>query len=288
MCHYTEHDSPAVIETKQGEDTFLHAPIREGVIARLRSVRCLEAQMGSLPCQDYAKVLSNQQGTSLCFCVSDGVGSSFNAELAARYLATELVAWLQTLSTIPEDVATLSLSLHPRLEQWASTAQGELEKLALPAETPLVVRKIVQQGRQTRGSETVFLGGRIDYDPRASSGTSSQARVLFCWMGNVTAYLFTPTHKPMTLGDQNNDTNRWSTLHGCCGSLTLVSFLFDGLDRLIIHTDGLDTVGQALAHLDDDEVEERIQQLLRLPKNDDMTVLDLQWMNTPFADGDAL
>ena len=52
--------------------------------------------------------------------------------------------------------------------------------------------------------------------------------------------------------------------------------MLNTLDRLLIYTDGLNTIGDGLAALSDAELQERIQRLLLLPANDDMTMLDLQ------------
>jgi hypothetical protein len=145
-----------------------------------------------------------------------------------------------------------------------------------------LVREILEEQRAISGSQTVFLCGRVDYEERSPLlPASGHMPALFCWMGNVTAQLFTAEGTYITLGDRDNDRNRWSTVHGCLGALSLLILEPKVIDRLIIYTDGLDAIEQELAHLSEHELQARTQQLLQSPTNDDMTVLDLQWLHTP-------
>jgi hypothetical protein len=272
------------LESNQCVDTFAQISLNQSVTARLLSFRCQEAQAQALPCQDYATVMSQREGMSICFCVCDGVGSSYKGDFAAAYLAKCLVRWLQTLAVIPRASAKLLKTLCPCLDQWAHEAQMALLAHAIPSELPALVQEVLMDVRTTYGSEAVFLCGRIDAVKVRSPLLLSQAkrvRVLFCWMGNVSGQVFTTGNRSIAIGDKGNDYNRWSTARGQRGTVKTRIFTFDTIKRLTIHTDGLDGIADELANLSDEGLQTRVQQLLTLPTSDDMTLLDLQWQYAP-------
>ncbi len=287
MQHDAEDTSLMIIESDQGTDTFVQHSFGQTAHARLLSLRCRDASTQALPCQDYARVVSNREGSSICFCVCDGVSNSYKGNFAAQYLAECLVDWLQKLAVFPRKSSKLLKILRPRLNEWASEAQSALLCFDIPSELPALVREVLEELRSTYGSETVFLCGRIDSVERPRLRSQSHCvRALFCWMGNVTARLFITGDQHIDMGDKGNDFNRWSTVRGRHGNIQIKVFTFDTIGRLIVHTDGLDSIGGELADLSDVELQIRAQQLLALPTNDDMTVLDLQWLKTSFQKAD--
>jgi len=291
MQRVSDDSSLFVLESDQGADTFVQHSLGQTILARLLSFRCQEAQSQVLPCQDYARVLSNQQGSSISFCVCDGVGSSYKGNFAAQYLATSLVDWLQKWSLLPHKSSRLIKALHPRLDQWAREAQETLVCFETPTDIPALVREVLEELRTTHGSETVFFCGRIDtVAPLALQNTKERSlfvrpkpprfKALFCWMGNVSARLYLPDRPLLELSDSHNDSNRWSTVRGRRGSLSLQTLAFDSIDRLLIYTDGLAAMSDTLADLNDEALQEQARALLLSPTSDDMTVLDIQWLHT--------
>jgi hypothetical protein len=269
-----------MVESHLETDTCVQTIFGQFASVRLLSFRSQEAHTQTLPCQDYARIMSNKQGTSLCFCVCDGVGSSFKGDFAAQYLAVSLVNWLQKLTNIPKKPSKLSRRLQPRLDQWDREAQACLLSTRIPGELPPLVREVLEELRETYGSETVFLCGRIDIVGEFQSTTQShRAQALFCWMGNVTARLFLTASKHFDIGDQHNDSPRWSTVQGRKGQLKTQIVALDTFERLLIHTDGLNTLEKELTTLDNDALQTRMEYLRSLPSNDDMTMLDLQWLS---------
>ena len=258
--------------TDQTIDTLTRVQINSHVCVRLLSVRCREAQTQSLLNQDYASIISNDNGDSLSFCVCDGVGSSYKGDFAARYLTTQLLNWLQELTEVPGDIELFTNTLHGLLDLWAYDARIKLKKMLIPPETPSLAREVMEELRDTYGSETVFLCGRIDAFHR-----SQPAQAVFCWMGNVAARLTTPPHKEIVLGHTNDKSGRWSTAQGRRGEVGVWHTSIPVLERLIVHTDGLDSIGKNLALLTDDQWYAQTQHLLSLPTNDDMTALEIHW-----------
>jgi hypothetical protein len=276
-----QHNSDdLLLETGQGQDTFLRTLLGEYVSARLLSVRSQEAQMQDLLNQDYACLLSRKNASSLVFCVCDGVGSSYRGDFAAHYLAGQLLNWLQEMPEIPLKMSLFSDTLHTLLDVWAHDAQMKLRQMPIPPETPGLVCEVLEELRDTYGSETVFFCGRVDAgDWPLQSNTLYPIRIVFCWMGNVTMHLSISADRCIVLGDDADDTNRWSTLQSRRGEMTIWSDTLSTIEHLIIHTDGLDSVGARLASFTNAEWQTQTQQLLQLPKNDDMTALELRWMH---------
>jgi hypothetical protein len=266
------------IQSRPDKDVFTRTLVSDAMHVRLLSVRSQEAQSQNLVNQDYAQMCIRQDGSSLCFCVCDGVGSSYKGDFAAQYLATCVVQWLQDLTSTHVHASTFAEELNVQLNVWAREAQVKLQQIALPPETPEIVCEVLEELRDTYGSETVFLCGRIDR--QSSSEIAHPVQGVFCWMGNVTARIFLTGDCVATLGDSDDKVARWSTLRGARGPLTTRNMTFSAIDLLLVHTDGLEKVAQSLCHLDNDAWRESIQQLLLLPDNDDMTAVEFSWSNT--------
>jgi hypothetical protein len=190
------------------------------------------------------------------------------------------VEWLQKMVLFPRKSSKLLRSLRPRLDQWARNAQATLADQGISPELPAVVREVLEELRQSYGSEAVFLCGRVDTPEQAHAhAPSPRVQASFCWMGNVRARLFTTGGQSIEMGNKDDDVDRWSTVRGRHGTVRTQIFTLDSIDRLIVNTDGLETISGELANLSDDELQMRARQLHALPTNDDMTVLDLQWLH---------
>lgn len=266
-----------VLETDQMIDSITRAEVASSIVARLLSFRCREAQEQTLPNQDYAKVSYRKDGSSLSFCVCDGVSSSYKGDFAACCLAEYLVKWLQELPDLEEKSVRLRTALQMQLNQLAIAAQVQLSKLAVQQDVPQLVREVLEELCETYGSETVFFCGRLDYEASDDQKQVLLKDAFFCWMGNVTGRLFVDAKQYILLGEKTDKSGRWSTRHGCRGALHTWKQSLPALERLTVHTDGLDNIGEQLSTLDDDAWLTRVHQLLTFPTSDDMTALDLAW-----------
>src|ERR1700674_213395 len=113
--------SGLLLASNQQGDTFIRTQLANNVTARLFSMRCQEAQTQTLLNQDYACLVSQQD--ALCFCVCDGVGSSYRGGFAACYFASQLLTWLQEMTAIPSDLEQFSRTVHGLLDAWARDAR---------------------------------------------------------------------------------------------------------------------------------------------------------------------
>lgn len=280
MFHQSDERPQHIIENDPHSDSFISTLIDRQVAVRLCSVRCQEAQIDAAPNQDYARVVFASQGSTLSFCVCDGVGGSYQGNFAARYLATRLTDYLLALPQIPRSSRKVAVALRKQLTIWAREAQQELSLVEVSPDLPALEQEILVEQRDQYGSATVFFCGRVDYLPTDFSSTSQDIPALFCWMGNVTALACASPNTCEQLGDLQNDRNRWSTRSGQQGLLTIRISPLSKSDPLVIYTDGLERLGHQLAQFDDRQLQTHIRQLLPMPGSDDMTVLEFRWMNT--------
>jgi hypothetical protein len=275
---------PLIFESDPNNDRFIHVE-NDFASLRLLSSRCQESRTQSLPNQDYARLIADSEQASLSFCVCDGVGSSFMGGFAANYLGTQLVRWLQRLESIQfqgDEVESLHASLSNALAGWADSGQAELSRIrATPLQQSPLIQEVLEELRTSHGSETVFCAGRIE----TLAGERSQARqpldrpahILLCWMGNVQASLWQSETDAVDIGYIADHHTAWSTARGLCGTLGVYLGTLHTLDRMIVHTDGADSISPAIARLDDKQLADSVLGLLQLPASDDVTVLDVQW-----------
>jgi hypothetical protein len=272
-------EGDASLATDQTMDSFARLALGGGATVRLLYRRCHEARAQGLPGQDYAQLVSARHGTSLRFCVADGVGGSYKGDFAARFLSERLVSWLGGLDGIPGDEAATRERLAAALAEWAAPAQAALRGIAFPEGATGLVGEVLMELREGHGSEAVFVAGRVERALGADAGADAlRARALLCWMGNVSAWLYTAAGDAVPLGQSGDDRDRWSTLRGPRGRLALRTLALPTLRRLIVHTDGLDGIGPAIARLDDAALGSEADRLLGLPTGDDAAVLDIAWV----------
>jgi hypothetical protein len=188
---------------------------------------------------------------------------------------------MQTLTDLQVETSALVSQLDAQLNRWTGTAQKQLQQLVIPQSTPELVREVLEELRDTYGSETVFLCGRIDLDPISSSAEdpdrAHSAQLLVCWMGNVTAQVLPVMDQYVTLGGDDDKFARWSTLRGSRGPVTIWQRHLATIERLIVYTDGLNAIVPSLYNLDDKAWQAQTRQLHQLPDSDDMTALELTW-----------
>lgn len=271
-----------VFETDQATESRRQWVLGAHMSVLLHSLRCQEAQTQNLPGQDYARVVARVSpggGARLCFCVCDGVGSSYSGGFGARYLGIHVADWLFALDAIPANAQGLERSLSAELAQWSRTAQQELLAAGRPRVGSALEREVLEELRDQYGSEAVFLAGRIDVEGSfLASGVSSQARILLCWMGNVWAYLRSGGQRSQVFGALDDDRARWSSARGIRGALSVRILTTAAPWRLVVHTDGLAPLGDAILAMSDADLRREEQRLLGLPASDDMTLLALGWL----------
>jgi serine/threonine protein phosphatase PrpC len=267
------------LKTDQSQNLFVRQPFSYGSL-RLLYQRCRESELQSSPCQDYAEIAGNADDTTVCLSVCDGVGGSYQGDYAARYLGDAMVGWLAQMPLGHQDNHALANALVNQMAQWSQDSHADLNRMEVASSTPALVREVLEETRSGYGSETVFLSCRIDLLHTEQQGDQKvqPANMLMCWMGNVSAQIFTAPDTFTAFNLPGDDRNRWSTARGLRGSVAVRFLHVKDLHRLIIYTDGLADVGEHIWRMDDTELCDHARNTLAMPSNDDMTVLDIQLM----------
>jgi Protein phosphatase 2C len=268
---FSNENGMKIIRTNQSKEAFIRYAFQSHMAMRLLYMRCRETQANQSKGQDYALVSYDSQQARVYFCVCDGVGSSYAAEFAAYYLAQYMI---QLLPKVPEEPVNMKA-----LEEWFTTALNNGAQHAHRhllsrkdhQSSDALVREVLDELRTTYGSETVFWGGRLSLQNRENE------QALFCWMGNVSAIVATHDHQEVSLNDDQNDANRWSTGRGVRGKINIRCVPMTYIKRLLIFTDGLASLYPGLSSLTDSALQERCKELLERPESDDMTFLDFVW-----------
>lgn len=201
----------------------------------------------------------------LCFAVTDGVGSSFLGQLAARYLAQHLVSWLFALPAVPDERRLVAELTH-LLEELSDEADELVETYPVPEQLPDVVRDVLEQQR-SYGSETMFVCGRVDWSGR------SPARVGLAWLGDARLRVIFGAGVLRDFTGRTSD--RWSTSRGPRGSVRTWVGEDADVRRIIACTDGLVPELDAAVELGDAALDARLLTLAGRPASDDMALVDI-------------
>lgn len=181
---------------------------------------------------------------TLAFALCNGVGTSFQGHLAARFLGDRLLDWLWY--ELPPGVQGegLSIALGDHLRAWATPATEVVGQHPLPGDLPAAERDALEALRQV-GSECTFVCGRIDL---AGEG-QPQGRIALAWMGEERLRLWGRSREHTDeLPAGFAPGQRWSTRQGPLGGepAAYVAPLQEGEDALV----GLIAYSPGLAALD--------------------------------------
>lgn len=225
--------------------------------------RSSDSASRSEPTQDC--VVLGYDRTGLCFAVTDGVGSSFVGELAARILAHGVARWLFEL---PEDMDERTFS--PRLTDYLKLLAKDADKLVaafpIPADRPPLVTDVLKEQR-AYGSEAMLVCGRIEWP------NDGRARVWLAWLGD--AYMWIQPRKGEAQRLRGRTSDRWSSSRGPRGDVRSMIMPTEEVDRIIACSDGLLPELNAAIELADSALDARLLRLARTSASDDIAYLDV-------------
>ncbi len=214
---------------------------------------------------------------ALVFALCDGVSQSFFGDVAARILGYNLTRWLwdDPLAALPE--AALRRKLNALLAELAPLATREVQQMAIPADTPAMVRAVLDQKRAI-GSSAMFACGRID----PPSAHNPDGRLILAWVGDLRLRLWldhpTPQGKqrqPVKLGGRSSTHEQWSTLSGLVGTDSIHLYLSavqdpqGSLAQLRVFSDGLKQLDQAGPRLTPAEIDAALATARQAADSDD-------------------
>lgn len=201
----------------------------------------------------------------LCFAVTDGVGSSFVGELAARILARHVTRWLFQVPEMSHE-RSLSSELSAYLRDLAAEADKVVARFPIPEERSAVVVDVLEQQR-AYGSEAMLVCGRIDWPG------DGPARVGLAWLGD--AHLRVQLHDERVVDLSGRTSDRWSTKHGARGEVRSRIWATSEVRRITGYSDGLIPELDAAVELTDSDLEARLLRLASQSASDDIALVDI-------------
>lgn len=247
-------------------------------IVRLLLDRSSDGASRSEPSQDY--LILEHTPSRLCFAVTDGVGSSFIGQLAAQFLARNVVRWLFDRSPIVDE-HDLSSSLTAFLAGLTEEAGDVVASYPIPEGRSEIVLDILEQQR-AYGSEAMIVCGRIDWPGNGA------ARIGLSWLGDAHLRVQLSDESIEDLSGQTSD--RWSTRLGPRGDVQSWVRPTAEVARIIACSDGLLPELDAVIQLPDSALESRLARLAGESASDDIALVDIALMRNempPLTVGDA-
>ncbi|WP_002148328.1 hypothetical protein [Bacillus cereus] len=250
----------------QEKETVLQEKQSKHFTYRYSYVRAKETQDLNESGQDFLSFQVN--GTSFIFVLCDGVGMSFQGEIAAKFLGMKLLNLFEIFSETKQDISIL---LNEQLEKWEEEATEEIRTFQLPEETSWLLRDVLEEKRKL-GSEAMFIGGKIELIPN-----QEKAHVTIVTHGDSFVQLFQNQKDCLNVMKfERNIEKRWSTQRGIIGGELEVfskTLSKEEVNRIVIHSDGL----MSLMKYNFEEVLTEIERAQCSPTSDDISFLDISW-----------
>ena len=187
--------------------------------------------------QDYVAI--SLDGACCTFVVCDGVSQSFFGDLAARLVGDHLANWLrnEAFPRLTADALRESLLAHFQI---AATRHNQVVQEFVIPDTVSEIHQNVLESQRRSGSQSMFLGGRIDLPSRQRP----KGRALLVWLGDVRLRAWALREEWPILESRFQTRYRWSTKDGFLGA---PPFILDlpvdrhgfGVTELFAYTDGL-------------------------------------------------
>jgi hypothetical protein len=232
-------------------------------IARVLLDRAAASVEEDEPSQDFVALA--HAPSQLCFALTDGVGSSFAGDLAARFLAQRLVDWLCALEAVPA-AARLAADLAEHLHGLSTEAHELVARHEFEQEIAPYMVDVVERQR-AYGSEAMFVCGRIDWP-----GHGAQ-RVGVAWLGDAQLRVYRRGAVPEDLRGRTAD--RWSTRAGVRGQISARDWPVAEVERVLACSDGLLHELDAAAMLSDAALDARLVAASADQNSDDMALVDV-------------
>ena len=268
-------------------DDPLHIELDQLVETRLQALRgshfhCRFAYCPSEESRDSANLgqdalVIRATPSKLAFCLCDGVGQSFFGNLAATAVSRWLVDyfWNQPVDLITADGLSQAFAeALPALSQ-------DIDDFPIPEGTPIVFAEVLEEMRQ-HGSETMYVGGLVSW-PDEGPG-----QVVLSWMGDSRIRAFDRDNEERILPDCPSSTQRWSSRRGLLGQANVVSGNTDTFGRLLLYSDGLDSLDVECSPLESLDLQSRIDLARDAAGSDDISLLEIALIESPELRNDVV
>ncbi|MCM3006638.1 hypothetical protein [Priestia koreensis] len=210
----------------------------------------------------------------ISFVVCDGVSLSFCGDVAASFLGTQLLTWLDNARVdLLQNQHAAKEELFQFLTSAIDDATDEVKNYHLPAELPPLLKEVLEDKRE-QGSETMFVCGRIDFindKPHLFLGWSGDLRIRF-WNNKKEVEVITPSLRQIH--------QRWSTKKGIPPDdlhVLSLDILQTSISELMIYTDGLAILDPCNATPSLRKLYRYMQETFLSPESDDLSFLNIVW-----------
>lgn len=205
------------------------------------------------------------------FCLCDGVGQSFNGEIAAEVLSNCVSEFLFSDWPAPEATGNCL-----RSAGWLG--RRLVERFPIPPETPVLLRRALESKREL-GSETTLVAGRLAIEP------SGQIKYAFACLGD-SRLLWRDDDAPVRklLAETNQ---RWSTHRGVIGAEELRFHSGSATRELKVrcYTDGLSCLDSAALDFERELDPAEFEKVSQRPDSDDIAWLEVRVRLQPTLEG---
>jgi hypothetical protein len=248
-----------------------------GLRCRLAYARAEESRTAQQPGQDY--VACKRMPGGMTFALCDGVGESFIGNVAAQLLGDDLVDWMAHRLPRNFDEAQTRVALTDHLVKLTGTATERILSECLPRDLPPMVQSVLRE-KQAFGSESTFVGGRIDMP----GATFPRGRLAFAWLGDSRLRLWNAeSERTEEFGNTFITTERWSSRRGPVRSQPHVFVAplvtaegHASASRVLAYSDGLVDLDALAVSPSDAELKAVMEASRSRPLNDDMSFIEIQ------------
>lgn len=208
------------------------------------------------------------------FCVCDGVGLSFNGQLASRFLGDSLLQFMERYcENFIGNVEEFASKISAFLDQIVGDATDLVSREVIPPHIKGIHREVLEENK-LRGSESMFVCGMLR---RHGEGNGSE--LLLAASGNIRVRCLNGTNR-LDLFElpafRSVECERWSTHKGLRDSSPFVYHAnLDTGSCLQVYTDGLSICDDERFTLTDTDLNRLLKQTGELPDSDDCVFFEL-------------
>lgn len=257
----------------QDRETPVSIVVDGKITCRYAFARSNDCQLAGDNGQDYLSL--HHKNNVIVFALCDGVSQSFFGEIAAKFLGDTLVNWLSSRLPAGIDADLIREALEQTLRDARPEASKLVEAHQLETGLPEMLRAVLEDKRKI-GSESTFIGGRIDLP-----GTDyPEGRAVFAWLGDSRLRIWNEDEEmTSTLPGEFQTMQRWSSRRGPIGSSVHVHVAgiagTRGIKRVLVYSDGLSSLDNITTLLSNEQMQVCINREGDLPVSDDIAVLEI-------------
>ncbi|MCW5873714.1 MAG: protein phosphatase 2C domain-containing protein [Anaerolineales bacterium] len=240
---------------------------------RYAYARAADCQKNGAPGQDY--LCFSHDADTVVFALCDGVSQSFYGDLAAMFLGNYLLGWLADAGKKAATAEDLQVYLASKFTGVVAESQKRVSEYILPENLAPIVAQVLEKKR-AMGSESTFIGGRIDFkEGNLKLAWGGDSRLRLWGKGNEVTDTYLPKDSFRTM-------ERWSTHKGVVGRFHTCVLPLRVIDRILAYSDGFSRL-DAISHLmpQDSAIDMLMHEATQEPSSDDISFMEVVMNSVP-------